>query len=378
MNYEYYLIRQKRLAKNWSQEGLCNGICTASYLSKIEQGKAEPSDEIIRLLFRRMGIQWNDRESGCDDRMVNDAYEFLMTGDMEKFKNLMADEQWQKYENSPWGLDYSILSRYAESRGEPIEESLEICMNQRQLALQRILQERWEEGVRLYPCGYSYAEAGRLCYQKGNTTQAIELLKTAYQLAAEEGSVRIMLDARITMGSCYSNFQDVDAMKSHYQVAKRLAAALGAWEILENISYNEAATQIELGQYQQALDYFSHRKNHSAASLHKLAICYEKLGNPEKALQALNQAAVSKQFLPNQMDKTMRRPVELRLTDPHYLDTEAYGAALMECFEMCKKHLPIGYAIFHLPWMLEWYEYHRQYKQAYDLLSDFPEYRRRM
>ncbi len=377
MNYAHFLIRQKRLAMNWSQEGLCKGICTASYLSKIEQGKAEPSEEVTRLLFCRMGIQWNDRETGCDDRMLTNAYEFLLTGDTVCFKKLVESELWQKYENSPWGLDYLLLNQYTNPKAQPMEESLEVCMNQKQLALQRNLQGRWEEAIRLLPCSYLYTAAGKLCYQAGDTTQAIELLQTAHQLAAEEGSVRIMLNARITMGSCYSNLQDVDSMRSHYKVAKRLAAALGAQEVLEDISYNEAATQIELGQYQQALDYFAHRKTHTAASLHKLAICYEKLGNPQKALEALEQAAYSEYYLPDHMEEKMCQVVKLRLLDKHYLDSEVYGMALMDCFEMCKKHLPAGYSIFHLPWMLEWYEYHRQYKHAYDLLLDFPAYRRR-
>ena len=40
------LIRQARLRRDWSQDGLCLGICTPSYLSKIEQGKAAPSPEV--------------------------------------------------------------------------------------------------------------------------------------------------------------------------------------------------------------------------------------------------------------------------------------------------------------------------------------------
>ncbi len=59
MNYTSFMIRKTRVEKNWSQEGLCRNICTASYLSKIEQGKAEPSDEIVGLLFERLGIRWN-------------------------------------------------------------------------------------------------------------------------------------------------------------------------------------------------------------------------------------------------------------------------------------------------------------------------------
>ena len=55
MNYAGFLIRQKRLEKGWSQEGLCRGVCAVSYLSKIEQGKADGSDEIVGELMRRLG-----------------------------------------------------------------------------------------------------------------------------------------------------------------------------------------------------------------------------------------------------------------------------------------------------------------------------------
>lgn len=50
------LIRRERLARAWSQEGLCRGICGTSYLSKIEQGKAAASEEVLALLFARLGL----------------------------------------------------------------------------------------------------------------------------------------------------------------------------------------------------------------------------------------------------------------------------------------------------------------------------------
>lgn len=56
MNYQGYVIARERLAKSWSQEGLCKGICTVSYLSKIENGKADPSEQILCLLFERLGL----------------------------------------------------------------------------------------------------------------------------------------------------------------------------------------------------------------------------------------------------------------------------------------------------------------------------------
>ena len=45
-------IRRERIKRNWSQSGLCYGICAVSYLSKIEQGKMEVSEEILKLLWK--------------------------------------------------------------------------------------------------------------------------------------------------------------------------------------------------------------------------------------------------------------------------------------------------------------------------------------
>ena len=58
MGWMGLLLRKGRLEKDWSQEGLCKGICAVSYLSKIEQGKVEPSPEIMKLLFVRLGLAW--------------------------------------------------------------------------------------------------------------------------------------------------------------------------------------------------------------------------------------------------------------------------------------------------------------------------------
>ena len=51
-------IRQTRLEKNWSQDGLCKGICAVSYLSKIEQGKVIPAPEILHALAAKLDSRW--------------------------------------------------------------------------------------------------------------------------------------------------------------------------------------------------------------------------------------------------------------------------------------------------------------------------------
>ena len=62
-NFVGTLIRRERLRQNLSQEGLCRGICVVSYLSKIEQGKAEAGEDILLPLLHRLGIQYEmDRD----------------------------------------------------------------------------------------------------------------------------------------------------------------------------------------------------------------------------------------------------------------------------------------------------------------------------
>lgn len=72
-----FVIRKRRQELGWSQAGLCQGICAVSYLSKIEQGKAEGSPEVIGLLFQRLGIHWNDSPAFQKERRI--FLELVMT-----------------------------------------------------------------------------------------------------------------------------------------------------------------------------------------------------------------------------------------------------------------------------------------------------------
>ncbi|MFR4146075.1 MAG: hypothetical protein ACLT1J_06985 [Mediterraneibacter gnavus] len=44
---------------------------------------------------------------------------------------------------------------------------------------------------------------------------------------------------------------------------------------------------------------------------------------------------------------------------------------LFPCFEKMKARLPVGFAVFHVPYVLEWYTDRRQYKQAYEMVRKY-------
>ena len=153
------------------------------------------------------------------------------------------------------------------------------------------------------------------------------------------------------------------------RVAERLAEALGDTDGLGSLRYNIAATQLELGQPEKALLYFSALPHPSLLDLHKLAICHEQLGHREQALTAVQQAELLSSC---EIERQMLALVRYRLEHPGYLHDSTYGAQLLDCFQHLRDTYPMGFTRFHLPWVLAWYKANRQYRQACRLLEKFP------
>lgn len=378
MSIEGILIRKERLRRGWSQEGLCRGVCAVSYLSKIEKGKTAASDEILCRLFARLGIVWHSEpeELAQLHELIESMYDALFS-DRVKELHGYADAFREKEETlrfSPCALDAMLLRSVLSNAFEAIPKELESCLDARQLALQRSLQKRFREAAAIWPKAYFYKLAAQSAYECGeNYPSALELFQTGCDMAAREGSAHLMLACRLLMGNCYGNMLDVPNMLAQYETAARLARALEDGQSLEAIRYNTAAVQLQTGDFAAAYAYFSQCSEPSLMTLHKLAICCEKLGRTEEALAALDRAeTMESEQLDTQTARRLCRLVRMRLENPDYLHDASYGELLLSCFAECREQLPIGYAAFHLPWVLEWYTAARQYKQAYQLMRSFP------
>ena len=365
-------LRQQRLKRGWSQEGLCRGICAASYLSKIEQGQVQAAPELLELLFRRLELPWYGESLPELEELVERRYECLLDGDKEGFRDsreVFCQALDRLLAADGLGLD-------AMDRNDPTEipPALEPYLDRRQLAILRVVQDRDVEAVRLLPEAYCYLMAGIAGYEQGSDyTGAMALLQQGYDLAARDGRVRLMLECRMFMGSLCCNQLDLGGMETHYQAAERMARALGRQDDLRSMAYNRAASQVECGRYQEAYGYFAALEHPRVMELHKLAVCCEGLGRTREALDALDRAETAPEEYPDRaLCMGICGLVRRRLENPGYLRDPDYGAALMDVFNRCRRELPIGYAAFHLPRVLEWLTAGRQYKQAYELLRDFP------
>lgn len=375
MSYYGNLILRERLARSWSQAGLCKDICTVSYLSKIETGKAQPSADVLRLLLARLGLHTDPALEAAGARCAEDGYERLFTGRLGELAAALPAASDETYRATAAWTDLLLLRQF-DTDGGALDAGLEAGMTPRQLAMQRLLQGRWDEALALLPNAFCHWRIGVSAYEAGCYEDAVEHLQAGYDLAARDGAARLMLLCRAYMGNCYCNRRDIERMRPHYAAARRLAQALGEQELLDSIAYNTAAVQIERGQFEEAYGYFSALNDPGVLALHKLAICCEKTGRTAEAYAALERAeAAETAEQRSEAVEKMLAVVRFRLAHPDYLHCDAYGTLLLDCFACCRTRLPQGYAAFHLPWVVEWYTAARQYKKVCELLTEFPDIR---
>ena len=363
------LLRMVRLEKNWSQETLCQGICTVSYLSKIEQGKAQANESLLRDLFEKMDIAWQSTPRKEGEQLCEMLYDVVFSDDvneLERYKEEGLLRQESAALDSNY-LDYLILRAYCCMDTGLIPQPIRPLLDDRQKSLLYLLEDQPERAMQCNPCALTVQCAGAKAYTQGNYTLALELLQRAYDMASQNGYARIMMCCQAYMANCYSDLRNVPDMLQHSQIAKRLARILGDMEMLETIDYNIASTQIECGEYESGYAHFASIQEPTALQLHKLAICCEMLGKREEALCALDTA----RNLAVDLERDMCDIVRYRLENPNYLHDSGYGELLLNTFKTLKRERSVGYARFHLSRVEEWCTANRQYRTIYEIMCDF-------
>ena len=364
------LIRLLRLQNNWSQETLCYGICTVSYLSKIEQGKAEANEQLISALLERLGATWevSAEMTALRDELYEGIFSYDQTYIQQKMEIL--EEEWDRLALSPCYADFVVIRAFNRREPDLVPKELEPLLDIRQRALVALIQDRHEEAHRIYPCALTATCIGEEALLKGNYTLSLEYFKLAYDMAAREGYVHLMLFAQHCMAASCTDIGNFEAMLRHSEMAKRLGRALGADDVIKVIDYNIAATKVEFGDYEGGYAFFSGLKNPDALALHKLAVCCEELGRKEEALEVLERAENMESEVP--LKNELCALVRCRLENADYLHDSEYGRLLINTYERIKEELSSGFARFHLRWVTEWLTANRQYRKAFEILQHFP------
>ena len=189
---------------------------------------------------------------------------------------------------------------------------------------------------------------------------------TEVPLEEERSRVIPVVKALAKEGFCVS--VDTSRPEIMLEAAEAGAAILNDVRAFERPGALEAAASTKLGLVIMHQGPFDPEKD-------VVEDAFRYLGRREEALRALTQAeAMDIDEIDRALALRLLQLVRYRLEHPDYLTRNEYGTLLLDSFDRLRNELPLGYALFHLPWVLEWYKANRQYKKACELLEAyFPE-----
>lgn len=392
-----FLIRKNRMEQNMSQASLCHGICVVSYLSKIEKGLVQPSEEIVEQLFEALGISFV-----MDSEVIHKCKEVFKT----YYDKIFFDEDTTEEAayilghkdeliNSELNLSYHIFLIYYNSEQsfkisdeqkdlETYLESYKDYMTEDELFLYYLftsvfVELEFEERVRRLQIAKQFNSTSNVdlyrmyvYFRQGKYLDVIQIGEKAYILATEEGNVAIMIEVSMLLAICYSNSNEVDSMLHCY---RKILNLLRGYEISKSnkikrdIYYNIGATYVERQEYEKAINNLDLALDHGNnrdlfLCYHKLVIAYGETGNKEKAMECLG---LARKYLNNELPKVfhrMYRIIEIRYTQSYKMNKE-YEELLNDMYFSSGKKLGYGFARFHGILLIDLYTNQRRYKEAF-------------
>jgi len=394
-NYIGFLIRQSRLKQNISQEGLCKGICAPSCLSKIEQGQADASTDIIDRLFESLGISYYRDEAFLIEAKEHFRKFFYLLDADEDFN--VESEYFLRYgqqlENSELHLYYHLyllfFNFHKNNRDLAIAEQVYLqqfipYMDENQKfryylgAAQNVgytgeAVQLLREAARHKDISVIYHQMATVFYHIGQYSESIENAEKAYRLASEEGNPSILIGASFLLGSCYCNHRDIAISKKYYERAIALTRGYKI-QVKSYAYYNLGTAYLSCQYYQEALYYLLHvgaledEPYHNVMLYQKLSILYTQTGNVEKATEYLK---LAKECLVVSLEKPeecllyeqMIYFAEL-LQKKDYLDSNKYETVLKNLYEQVDRPLGFGFQQFYGAFLVQLYKYKRKYKEA--------------
>lgn len=125
-DYRGFLIRKERKRLNISLEALSHGICSPSYLSKIENNTLIANDSIYDLLLEKLGMRLLDKEEEEKLRSMLDLFfQYYMSSNQQLLEVMKALLEYKdKVSSSALFIPYQLFLLYASEMNSQITVSI--------------------------------------------------------------------------------------------------------------------------------------------------------------------------------------------------------------------------------------------------------------
>ena len=87
MNNIGLLIKMSRIQQNMKQVTLAKGICSTSYLSKIENNQTVPSDDVLHFLLERLQLDYEDLSTEQETKFLSELFLIYKDAIIERNKD---------------------------------------------------------------------------------------------------------------------------------------------------------------------------------------------------------------------------------------------------------------------------------------------------
>lgn len=168
-----HLIRAERVRQDMKQIVLAKGICTPSYLSKIERNQIEPSEDITEMLMERLGmdpgkLQKNDEEMEREfEKMLLKTHREVITArDVAFAKERLEylEQNLPMFENDSLHFTYSLIT---------FRFNMTVRFDSEKLKQEIDLLEESIDNFDAYQLYLFHLNKGLFCYNTGNVKMAI-------------------------------------------------------------------------------------------------------------------------------------------------------------------------------------------------------------
>ena len=81
-------LKRKRIEKGLKLQEVASGICSISYLSRVENNQSIPSEDNLEMLFERLDLNYNEIKR----KRNNDVFDDLLKNELSEKNEDMIDK----------------------------------------------------------------------------------------------------------------------------------------------------------------------------------------------------------------------------------------------------------------------------------------------
>lgn len=324
-------LRYHRVLSGLTQEELGEGVVSTSYLSKIEKGNETPSEEVLSLLMKKLGLSKDDFISDEEiieelrhwNKMitlnqVNEATDYFnINHDRYNGKEVKETIIYQAFK-----LHYNILMEDFQQAEETYYEINNIDSSL--LDEELLFYINFFKGVYLYKIGsfknayklllvadeftnkvkvtqyelaHLYYRLGLCCSRIRQVYQGLIYTEKALQIYSDDYNLQRMCDCHLLLGATYSNARIFDKAETHFEKAEKIVHAFENNYTLSMIYHNQAFLEVEKGNSNEAIKKFESSYNYKLqldnpslllSTINCLAIEYLRIGEFKKSSDWIN------------------------------------------------------------------------------------------